>query len=228
MINFVVGLSRYQYLKTPPLTFRTILPREEWEWGDSYWELRAEMKNILSSVHWKVWVMFALVWCLQSILCDNWMTFIFWGKKINNVISNRLEVGLISLEWRKPSYLLLISQCQGEREGWEATISDKVKVLSRAGLVIYGILGSPGDGWRADGLSNCLLSLALLRGPGGLPAVLVKKLMRQHFVGKPRYQTSSLTEPPTSFLSVVDDWIFTHFEIGKPQILCSLILSECE
>ena len=138
------------------------------------------------------------------------MTFIFYGKKINNVISNRLEVGLISLNWSQPSYLLLISLCQAGRRQYQI----KWKFYSRAGLVIYGIPGSYGDGltgWRADGLSNCLQSLASLAQPGGLLAVIVKKLMRQHFVGKPRYQARSLTEPPTSFLSVVDDWILTNY-----------------
>ena len=150
------------------------------------------------------------------------MTFIFWGKKINNVISNRLEVGLISVKWRNPSYLLLISLCQagreGGREGWQATISDKVKVFQPSRTCDLWNSGLHGDGltvWRSDGLSNCLQSLASLAQPGGLLAVIVKKLMRQHFVGKPRYQARSLTEPPTSFLSVVDDWIFTHYLLSQ-------------
>ena len=45
---------------------------------------------------------------------------------------------------------------QGGREGWQATMSDKVKVFSRAGLVIYGILGSYGDGLRGCPIVSCL------------------------------------------------------------------------
>ena len=135
------------------------------------------------------------------------MTFIFYGKKINNVISNRLEVGLISLNWSQPSCLLLISLCQAGRRQYQI----KWKFWAEPDLWFMEFRALMVTGWRADGLSNCLQSLASLAQPGGLLAVIVKKLMRQHFVGKPRYQARSLTEPPTSFLSVVDDWILTNY-----------------
>ena len=202
-----------------------LFARDEWEWDDSYWELSWDEKYFvfiplkgLSNV------------CLGLMSPINFMRqlddFYFLRQKINNVISNRLEVGLISIKWRKPSYLLLISACQGGREGGREGGMDRrrqyqIKWKFRAEqpdlwfMEFWGLMYGDGlTGWWAGAIVSGITERSRWFTLYWL-AVFVKKLMRQHFVGKLRQaKISSLITNRTTHFPLISGWWLNLYTFG--------------